>query len=41
MQLSLNDKEICGMREHGLGTNEICAYKSQKSERRFEISKDY
>ena len=27
MRLSLNDQEICGMREHGLGTNEICAYK--------------
>ena len=27
MQLSLSDKEICGMQERGLGTNGICAYK--------------
>ena len=27
MKLKLNDREICGMRERGLGINEICAYK--------------
>ena len=27
MKLSLNDQELCGMRERGLNTNEICAYK--------------
>ena len=27
MQLSLNDRQICGMQERGLSTNGICAYK--------------